>query len=347
MLSYRLLNKSLISIAVVLISINGAKAGQPNSPLNTVAQTVSPVTRVALMATTVAGKRIIVAGEHGYVSYSDDNAKNWTQAKVPVSTTITALSFPTKRYGWAVGHGGVILKTSDYGNTWEKQLDGVEAAKIELQKAMESKDQLHIQQANQLVSDGPDKPFLAVRFWSDKEGLVVGAYGAAWKTDDGGLTWIPIRDQIENEKSLHLNAIEISNNSVFIAGEQGIFLKGDRSLTGFRRITTPYKGSWFGIGVVNNQIVLAGLKGNVWATRDTGKTWKAIETPMPISVNVVYVDKKQMLLGTQSGFLYGFDMNIKFKGLVGEKLAPITSISCGEDNNCYLATLNGLESVGK
>ncbi|NMF99957.2 YCF48-related protein, partial [Aromatoleum toluolicum] len=72
----------------------------------------------------LAGQRVVGVGQRGHVVYSDDQGQNWRQAKVPVSSDLVAVSFPTPQQGWAVGHDGVVLHSSDAGATWTKQLDG-------------------------------------------------------------------------------------------------------------------------------------------------------------------------------------------------------------------------------
>ena len=54
--------------------------------------------------------------------------KTWTQAEhVPVRSTLLDIDFApdNELEGWAVGHEGVILHTSDGGKTWELQYDGL------------------------------------------------------------------------------------------------------------------------------------------------------------------------------------------------------------------------------
>ena len=58
---------------------------------------------------------------------SNDGGATWQQSKVPVSSDLTAVYFVNDRKGWAVGHDGVILATSDGGAPWTLQLDGVRA----------------------------------------------------------------------------------------------------------------------------------------------------------------------------------------------------------------------------
>jgi len=74
-----------------------------------------------------AGERIVAVGERGHIIYSDDQGANWTQADVPVSVSLTSVYFSNATHGWAVGHGAIVLHTSDAGETWVKQFDGNKA----------------------------------------------------------------------------------------------------------------------------------------------------------------------------------------------------------------------------
>ena len=45
---------------------------------------------------------------------------------MPVSSDLFAVHFANASKGWAVGHDGVVLASSDGGQSWTKQLDGLE-----------------------------------------------------------------------------------------------------------------------------------------------------------------------------------------------------------------------------
>ncbi len=83
-----------------------------------------------LIGVALAGERIVGVGPHGHIVYSDDQGKSWVQAAVPVSSDLVAVHFPTRQKGWAVGHDGVVLHSSDSGATWSKQFDGHAAAQL-------------------------------------------------------------------------------------------------------------------------------------------------------------------------------------------------------------------------
>src|SRR5688572_29939006 len=77
-----------------------------------------------LQASAFAGERLVAAGAHGHIVFSDDGGTTWQQAQVPVSADLTALHFVDATLGWAVGHEGVVLHTADGGASWTVQLDG-------------------------------------------------------------------------------------------------------------------------------------------------------------------------------------------------------------------------------
>ena len=49
---------------------------------------------------------------------------NWTQQTSGVSTNLEDVFFTDNQNGWAVGESGVILHTSDGGQTWAAQTSG-------------------------------------------------------------------------------------------------------------------------------------------------------------------------------------------------------------------------------
>ena len=107
------------------------------------------ITRMQLLDITVAGERLVAVGERGLIMVSDDDGASWQQAKVPISATLAAVSFPTATLGWAVGHSGIILHSTDGGSNWQLQFDGNAAAKGYAQYALENMERL--QQAFDLL----------------------------------------------------------------------------------------------------------------------------------------------------------------------------------------------------
>ena len=93
-------------------------------PLAVPAQPSALASRSLLQGVARAGQRLVAVGQRGHIVHSSDGGGTWQQAKVPVSSDLTAVFFASERKGWAVGHDGVILHTTDGGLSWTLQFDG-------------------------------------------------------------------------------------------------------------------------------------------------------------------------------------------------------------------------------
>jgi photosystem II stability/assembly factor-like uncharacterized protein len=245
-----------------------------------------------LLSLARAGDRLVAVGERGFVLTSDDQGRSWQQAQVPVSVTLTSVSFATPQKGWAVGHGGIVLSSEDGGRTWLKLMDGIQAADIELQAATEanslqhsSKGERRVIEAERLVESGPDKPFLAVHFFDFRRGLVVGAYGLIFITEDGGQSWRSLMGNVPNPMGLHLYDICVVGSDLYLVGEQGIVFRSSDGAEQFERIETPYEGSFFGMqSSAEGDLVLFGLRGNVLRSSDRGEHWDWVDMAQPVTL---------------------------------------------------------------
>ncbi|MYM88658.1 glycosyl hydrolase, partial [Rugamonas sp. FT82W] len=243
----------------------------------------------AMLAIAAAGQRLVAAGERGTILYSDDAGVTWRQASVPVGVSLTALQFVDAKQGWAVGHQGVVLHSADGGATWRKQLDGIQAAALALRSAeadAASPEQARaLADAQHLVDDGPDKPFLDLYFDSPRSGYVLGAYNLLFKTGDGGATWQPWQRHVANPKGLHLYGMRGAGGALYLAGEQGLLLRSTDQGASFNALATPYKGSYFGLLAARGGALLAyGLRGNAYWSGDQGASWSKVDTGIQASL---------------------------------------------------------------
>lgn len=230
--------------------------------------------RAVLLGAAKAGDRLVAVGERGIIVWSDDAGQTWQQAQVPVAVTLTAVRFADAKHGFAIGHGGVVLTTSDSGRSWRRRLDGTQAARIVLQQAQASGDAAAQREAQRLVHDGADKPLLDLHVFDARRMLAVGAYNLAFYTNDGGASWESWSARLGNPKSLHWYAVRVRADTVLLAGEQGLVLRSDDAGATFRRIATPYHGSFFTAELTGGQdMLLAGMRGNVWRSGDGGANW--------------------------------------------------------------------------
>lgn len=282
--------------------------------------------RSVLQSAARAGDRLVAVGERGIVLLSDDAGKTWRQVAVPVSVGLTAVRFADPQHGWIVGHGGVVLATSDAGQTWTQQLDGRQAAQLLLKDAQAAADVRAQANAERMVSEGADKPFLDAHFFDARHGLVIGAYNLAFETHDGGTTWQPLSRRLDNPKAFHLYAVRARGNELLIAGEQGLVLRSSDQGRSFQRLQVPYKGSFFTAELPGtSEMLLAGLRGNVWKSSDDGANWVQLAMPVPMSITTSAQDGQgRVLLGNQAGMVYVYSGDALVPA--ASKLPPLTGL---------------------
>ena len=299
----------------------------------------------AMLAVTRAGARLVAVGERGIVLLSDDGGLRWRQAAVPVQVSLTAVRFVDDRIGWAVGHLGVILRTDDGGEHWMRQLDGMTAAERIVAAAARSGDEREQKRAARDAGEGPDQPFFDVDFADAQHGVAVGAYGIAFATADGGVTWSPLVGRLPNPKSLHLYAVRWAGGQLYVAGEQGLLMKSADAGASFAPLASPYKGSWFGLVATRSGAIVAyGLRGRVFRSADGGASWQAVDSGVPVSISagLELAPGTLALLGQTGELLVSRDDGAAFQKQPASAAMPATGLAVGPDGHFVLSTLRGV-----
>ncbi|MCS0627889.1 YCF48-related protein [Telluria mixta] len=305
----------------------------------------------SFLALASAGKRLVAVGERGLIALSDDHGASWRQASTPVSITLTCVSFVDARLGWAAGHAGAILHTADGGATWTLQTDGravarqIQTSVSDVSAGTAAAGMAAV--AAQLVADGPDKPFLDIQFSDARHGVAVGAYGLAVKTDDGGRTWQSFMHQVPNPKGLHLYAVRMAGDSVWLAGEQGYLARSAGAGHDFQRIETPYRGSYFALAANGNGVVVAGLKGNAFQVSPDGVAFSRIEGAPPVSFSsVTKLRDGRLAFTNQAGqVLLAPHLGARLTILPAGPRAPLSAVAESADGRLVLAGAAGLERM--
>ncbi|MGF6601319.1 photosystem II stability/assembly factor-like uncharacterized protein [Paraburkholderia sp. GAS448] len=354
-----------VTMTFLCMAIEGHAAGSTSStvfkdPLVTPADVRASVT-VNLSAQPILAlakvnegsrERIIAAGLHGVILFSDDGGTHWRQGLVPVQSDLVSLSFVSPKQGWAVGHEGVILHTDDGGQTWKKQFDG-EVAQDTLVSSYKTRIangekglQPYLDEVELNTKSGPTWPFLSVYFESDQIGYAVGSFGMLVRTVDGGKTWQPWLDHIDNANFLHLSDIRKIGHDIYIAGEQGTVYRLDREQQRFIAISPGYKGSFFHI-VGNERFLLAiGLNGTAFRSVDGGQKWEAVNTGVRTNLTsaALSVDDKVVVLTGESGqVIYSTDDARTFGPLHVDKPMLFADVVAGSGDWFVFAGYQGIE----
>jgi len=330
----------MIRLAALLLAVASAASAAPGAPsaLSEPALHSAKALNAAMLAVTHAGPRLVAVGERGTVLLSDDGAKSWRRAQVPVQVTLTAVRFVNERTGWAVGHLGVILKSIDGGESWIKQLDGVQAANAVAAGGDE--------RTKRFVEEGPDKPFFDLDFIDAQHGFAVGAYNLAFETADGGQHWTPMLSRLPNPKSLHLYGVRAAGGHVYIAGEQGLLMASGDGGANFSALPVAYKGSYFGLLAARSGALIAyGLRGNAWRSADQGASWTRLDTGLQSSISAALeLDGGELALLAQTGeLLRSRDDGRSFTKTppAGGPL-PAAGLAATDDGALVIASLRGM-----
>ena len=313
--------------------------------------------------------RLILVGERGYILYSDDSGQTWTQARVPVSVTLTAVAFPSWQRGWAVGHDGVILCSQDGGLTWEKQLDGNDINRLMMAKLepliQENENRLaradekqrgeiqgnlenlayFLDDVKMAVAEGPTRPLMDVWFKNEREGFAIGAFGILLRTTDGGKSWVSLLDRIDNPDGFHYYGICRSGDALFIAGEAGMLFRSDDWGQTWIRLASPYEGSFFGIAGSDDGSAVAafGLRGSLFLSYDGGNTWNRADhgRKASISAGTFISDDRLVLVCVDGSILLSRDKGRTFTALA-QRFPGSTSVSESNDHHIIVTGLRGV-----
>ncbi|MCU9950316.1 WD40/YVTN/BNR-like repeat-containing protein [Pseudomonas sp. PDM13] len=265
------------ALLVAALSLESLRA----EPLQAVpAAQASHATQAAMLDATWAGERVVAVGDHGVVLLSDDHGKHFRQARsVPVSTQLTGVSFVDANRGWAVGQWGVILSTTDGGESWQVQR----------------------------LSTEEDRPLFDVHFFNAQQGVAVGLWSLLLTTRDGGKTWTEQPLQAPpGAKRADLNLMGLfadSRDTLYATAEHGQVLQSEDFGKSWRYLDTGYEGTlWSGAVLADGSLLLGGQRGTLLQGTVGGEGFRRLPTQSKGSVTSVAVEGRRVVAVGLDGF---------------------------------------------
>jgi photosystem II stability/assembly factor-like uncharacterized protein len=166
------------------------------------------------------------------------------------TNSLYAVTFISQNVGWAGGKGGTILKTTNAGLTWERQV-------------VRSKS-IHI---------------YSFSFVNDSLGFAVGKKGAILKTTNGGISWVRLKNKTRNWSFNDLTRVRFFNKDTgAVSGLLGTLLRTTNGGTTWEVSYNP------DIVMMNDICFLdfqkgfsVGKIGTIMKTTDGGDSWDYIQ----------------------------------------------------------------------
>lgn len=331
----------------------GASQGQELSPdlLDTPALEARLADQASLLDLALTGDRLVAVGEHGIILARDLTDKVWQQQMAPVGVTLTAVAFNSIGVGLAVGHGGVILRSDDNGESWTRVADGrglfrqvidaararydALAAEIEVLVGADDATLSRLEDdlfemafrretAEQSLQYGPSWPLLDVVFTDEDTVWSVGAFGMLFRSGNRGRSWELASDRIDNFDDLHLNALlQTGAGSLLIAGEAGVLIRSTDGGETFERFDSYDGLSIFGLAEAEGFIVAYGFGNTVQVSRDDGVNWDSVqleENPLLIGDLSLGPDRVGLIGGSGLMVEFGPDGPIETRRPTGERV---------------------------
>lgn len=321
---------SILGVAGVAVLTEAWAAAGPAAPeLRPTLAAHSPVAAQATMLGAArAGQRVVGVGDHGVVLLSDDDGAHFRQAAtVPVSSTLTGVSFVDASHGWAVGHWGAVLATTDGGEHWRVQ---------------------------RLVTDD-DRPLFAVHFFDRLHGMAVGLWSLVLTTADGGLTWVPRPlDAPAGSKKADLNLMGLfadGRGNVYAAGERGQVLRSDDRGQTWRYLDTGYKGTlWCGAVLADGSLLVGGQRGTLLRSSNEGRSWERLPLDSTSSVTAVTsAGDRVAAVGLDGLQAFSTNRGLRFAAARRADGASLTAVLAGAERRWILFSRRGVaeEAAGR
>ena len=128
-------------------------------------------------------KQGIITGREGAILRTDDGGKTWIKATSGTKHHLISVAYADPQNIWAVGDFGTIIHSPDGGKTWrDKSLNTWPA-----------------EQLNKFLrpEENPDLVLNRVYFYDAQQGWIIGEFAHILHTKDGGLTWQPQENFLE------------------------------------------------------------------------------------------------------------------------------------------------------
>ena len=273
---------------------------------------MATLTPKSLMLDAVAlDERLVAVGDRGHILISSDGGASWRQIDVPTRAMLTGVTFVSNDVGLAVGHDSVILRTTDGGESWDRvhwapedeaPLFDVWFADANNGVAIGAYGSHHRTTDGGLTWDfepiGDTDWHLHEIARADDERLYMAAEaGMAYRSDDGGTTWIELPSPYQGS---FFGVLPLEDDVVLLFGLRGHLFRSEDAGQSWTTLETGTVAMLTdGTRLPDGRIVITGLGGTLLLSEDGGRSFELQEqsSRRGIQAAVMASDDSLLLVG--------------------------------------------------
>ena len=273
---------------------------------------MAPLASKSLMLDAVAlDDRLLAVGARGHILISKDGGANWQQVDVPTRSTLTGVTFVTNDVGLVVGHDSVILRTTDGGESWDRVYWAPEdeAPFFDVWFADANNGvAIGAYGSHYVTIDGGltwDFEPIGDTDWhlhkiapADDGRLYMAAEaGMAYRSDDGGTTWIELPSPYGGS---FFGVLPLEDDVVLLFGLRGHLFRSEDAGQSWTTLETGTVAMLTdGTRLPDGRIVITGLGGTLLLSEDGGRSFELQEqsSRRGIQAAVMASDDSLLLVG--------------------------------------------------
>lgn len=217
--------------------------------------------------------RVLIGGASGVILVSEDGGATWGAVESGVSARIRDFDFVNDQIGYAAGRDGIVVKTTDGGNSWSLPLE-----------------------------TGTETNLTDLSFVNENLGFASGEGGLIIKTTDGGETW----QTLDTGVTRALNRVYFLDENIGFAAGFVTFIKTTDGGTSWSSLSAGTVANFTALTFSDEQTgFVAGTSGRISRTTDGGVTWVLLNAGISSNINQIsFSDPQTGWLVGAGGILY-------------------------------------------